>query len=73
LLEKWESTMQAIQDNSLTKMLSISPEFHGYLTTMPISSKLLLQEFNILAIPASVFGSDKENWSIISTLAVDKA
>jgi len=73
LLGKWESTMQVIQDNSLTKMLSISPEFQGYLTITPISSKLLLQEFNILAIPASVFGSDKENWSIISTLAVDKA
>ena len=72
LVEKWESTMEFVQDTYLGKNVNIHTDFHGYLTVVPISFKLLLQEFNILAIPVSVFGSDKEDWSAISTLAIDK-
>jgi hypothetical protein len=41
----------------------------GYLMPIPISCEELVEKHNMLAIPASVFGSRCEGWSVVSSLA----
>lgn len=47
-----------------------SPLAPGYLVATPLSATLLLERHNVLAIPASVFGSTLSHWSILSSLGV---
>ena len=44
------------------------PPQTGYFSMIPINYNFLLQEHNMLAVPASVFGSKRENLSVISCL-----
>lgn len=40
----------------------------GYFSTIPVQYKKVLEEFNALVIPATVFGSEKVDVSIVSCL-----
>ena len=44
------------------------PPQTGYFSLVPVNNNSLLQEHDILAVPASVFGSKRENLSVISCL-----
>lgn len=40
----------------------------GYLVPVQLEYRTLLERYRLVAIPASVFGSDRADWSVLSTL-----
>lgn len=54
-------------------LVRLSPEVPSYLFPARISHEELLADYNVLAIPASVFGSPLPNRSVLSSLAMPGA
>lgn len=66
--ERFEAQWQTLKPKIVKSYSKWNPPQTGYFSTLPISYRDLLDQHKILAVPASVFGSRRDDLSVITCL-----
>lgn len=66
--ERFEAQWQVLRQDIVESYPKWTPPQTGYFSTLPISYQVLLDRHKVLAVPASVFGSQRDDLSVITCL-----